>query len=78
MRQGKRALREMPIDTLYLNHRFGERETGSDVIRWAREKHVLPKQVVLITSSPNGRSDMAHLLQDAGYHSSDGIRFMKA
>ncbi|TQV76031.1 hypothetical protein FKG94_15595 [Exilibacterium tricleocarpae] len=77
VQQGKRALREMPVETLYLDHHFGERETGSDIIRWARERHLLPKQVVLVTASPRGRSDMAQLLRDAGYRSGDGIRYMK-
>ena len=77
VRQGKRALREMPVETLYVDHHFGERETGSDIIRWAWRKRLLPQQVVLITASPGGRSDMAQLLRDAGYRSGDGIRYIK-
>ena len=75
--KGKKALRELPVDTLYLNHYLGEKETGSDVLEWANGNRLLPREVVRVTANPIGRTDMARFLSNAGYRSSDGIRFSR-
>ena len=77
VKKGKRALRELPVETLYLDHQFGESETGCDVIAWAERKKLLPQQVVLVSTSPAGRADMARLLSSVGYQSMDGIRYSR-
>ncbi|MEJ2416415.1 MAG: hypothetical protein P8Y45_05700 [Exilibacterium sp.] len=77
VKSGKRILRESTVDTLYLDHYFGDLETGSDLIKWAQQKKLLPEQVVLVSISPSGRADMARLLSNAGYQSADGIHFLR-
>lgn len=75
---GKRALLSYvgDIECLCLDHDLGpDQESGYDIAKWAFEYDVMPKWVQIVTSNPVGRQNIANLLMDHGYKSSDGINY---
>ena len=67
------------IGTLCLDHDLGDEEepTGFDVLKRLFFNNLVPDHVQLVTSNPVGRANMANLLEDNGYESSDGINFLR-
>ena len=68
-REGKQALLSFPVTHLYMDHDLGDIDepTGYDVLFWAIARGCCPTNVMLVTSNPVGRDNMAAALIDAGY-----------
>ena len=60
-------LRRLKIERLYLDHDLGERKTGLDVLRMAKNNCCLPPNIQLVTMNPVGRNNMADFLLSIGY-----------
>ena len=64
-KDGIAALRTMEWDILYLDHDFGAEEngTGYEVACWIEQNRTnSPKKIVLLTSNPVGRENIARAL----------------
>ena len=68
-RDGKKALLAFPVTHLYMDHDLGDVDepTGYDVLVWALERNAVPANVMMVTSNPVGRDNMAAALESAGY-----------
>lgn len=75
-RDGQRVLNEKPITNLLVGHRLIGRNTGLDLLKWARQRNRLPRQVTLVANIPEQRRAMSDFLKDSGY-AGDGIFFQK-
>jgi len=75
-RDGQRVLNELPITNLLVGHRLMGRNTGLDLLKWARQRNRLPRQITLVANAPDQRRVMGDFLKNSGY-SGDGIFFQK-
>lgn len=65
---GLRALDTHPVTHLYMDHDLGEQDTtGYDVLVFALEAGICPPNVLLVTSNPVGRQNMANALLSYDY-----------
>jgi hypothetical protein len=66
---GRQALLSFPVTHLYMDHDLGHWSDtdGYAVIKWALERGVCPAHVMLVTSNPVGRDNMAAALTHTGY-----------
>lgn len=66
---------------IWFDHDLGDHvDTGLTVMKHMvlKYKDKFPKKIVLVTSNPVGRKNMADLLiHDIGYRTTDGIEFTK-
>jgi len=71
---GKKILEQLhnDISCLGIDHDLGELENGYNIITWALERNILPKQVQIVTMNPVGRKAMESLLIKQGYVHSEG------
>ncbi len=75
-RDGQRVLNELPITNLLVGHRLIGRNTGLDLLKWARQRNRLPRQITLVANAPDQRRVMGEFLKNSGY-AGDGIFFQK-
>lgn len=68
-RNGQKALLDFPVTHLYMDHDLGDEDepTGYDVICWAIAHDCVPANVMMVTSNPVGRDNMAAALENIGY-----------
>lgn len=65
------------FEGLCLDHDLGPGKSGYDVLKWGLENDLIPKHVQLVTMNPVGRNNMALLLEEYGYESTDRTNFYK-
>ncbi len=75
-RDGQRILNELPISNLLVGHRLHGRNTGLDLLKWARQRNRLGSQITLVATAPDQRREMGRFLTSSGY-AGDGIFFQK-
>ena len=75
-RDGQRVLNELPISNLLVGHRLIGRNTGLDLLKWARQRNRLPPRITLVANAPDHRRAMGEFLKNSGY-AGDGIFFQK-
>lgn len=75
-RDGQRMLNELPITSLLVGHSLIGRNTGLDLLKWARQRNRLPQQITLVANAPDQRRAMGEFLKGSGY-AGDGIFFQK-
>lgn len=52
---------------LYIDHDLGEINTGYDLVVWALQNGLCPKQVFIVSANPVGRDNIARALVSEGY-----------
>ena len=62
---------------LYLDFDLGGTKTGYDLLKIGFSHNLIPDFVKLVTHNPPGRKQMAGLLEEKGYSSSDGCIYRK-
>lgn len=71
--EGLQFLRHFDVTHLYIDHDLGldsdgtEYPNGYNVICWAIEERILPRNVTIVSSNPVGRSNIERALQNEGY-----------
>lgn len=76
-RSAKKALREESISILAIEFYLVGRETGIELLRWAKNHNVLPNYVVIIERNRDKRSELSHALRRSGYRSTDETTFIR-
>lgn len=68
---GKKMLALGGWDALYIDHDLGDPKTGYDLITWAADigpkYDFLPDKIVIISSNPVGRDNIARVLRKSGF-----------
>jgi len=73
---GKKLLALGGWACLCLDHDLGEGESGYDVTKWAIENRFMSDKVLIVSSNPVGRDNIARLLINSGYKRR-GVNFVK-
>lgn len=73
----KRTLKENPVSVLAVDFYLKGRDSGKEVLEWAREKQLLPQFVIITESDRNKRVLLALVLTKSGYSTVDGATFVK-
>lgn len=76
LQEGKRILREQPVNHVFIDYNIDRNGSGDDILRWAFTHKVFPHKVTLVTNKVDQRSQMGRTLVAQGYVTIDGINFI--
>lgn len=67
LRDVKRALTQMPVSRLLVAYQLNSRETGLDLLRWAKDRGCLPDRVNIVERNVRACKVLGEFLVTSGF-----------